>query len=195
MYITATLEGWRIPEVPPDPALRATLEARTNKALLDALRELDPQTAASIDAQNPRRLVRALEVCLITGRPFSELRQKDPPGFDILPYVLTMPREDLYQRADARVESMLERGWIDEAQALIEKGYDGPSMSALGYPQIGAFLQGELSHEDMATGIKNATHKFIRRQYTWLRGHNPGWQWITRQEDTRAVIEKWLDRS
>ena len=192
MYITATLEGWRIPEVPPDPALRASLEARTNEGLLDELRNLDPKTADSIDAKNPRRLVRALEVCLITGRPFSELRQKEPPGYDILPYVLTMPREALYERADARVDMMLERGWIDEARALIEKGYEGPSMSALGYPQIGQHLRGELSLEDMKTSIKNATHKFIRRQYTWLRGHDPGWRWIESGEDERAAIGAWL---
>jgi tRNA dimethylallyltransferase len=195
MYITATLEGWRIPEVPPDPALRAMLEARTNEALLSQLRDLDPQTAARIDAQNPRRLVRALEVCLITGRPFSELRQKEPPGYNILPFALSMPREELYQRADARVESMLENGWIDEVRMLIEKEYEGPSMSALGYPQIGAFLRGELSQDDMLTAIKNATHRFIRRQYTWLRGHDPGWRWITAGEDQRAVIEGWLNRS
>ena len=192
LYITATLEGWRIPEVPPDPALRALLEARTNEALLSELRHLDPKTAASIDVQNPRRLVRALEVCLLTGRPFSELRQKDPPGYDILPFVLTMPREALYQRADARVEAMLQRGWIDEVRELVEKGYAGPSMSALGYPQIMQHMRGEMSYDDMLTAIQNATHKFIRRQYTWLRGHNPGWRWIESDEDQRGVIEGWF---
>jgi tRNA dimethylallyltransferase len=138
--------------------------------------------------------VRALEVCLITGRPFSELRRKEPPGYDILPFALTMPRAELYQRADARAESMLGRGWVAEVRALIEKGYDpsAPSMSALGYPQIGQHLRGELPHAEMLIAIQRATHRFIRRQYTWLRGHDPGWRWIEADEDQAAVIEAWL---
>jgi tRNA dimethylallyltransferase len=194
MYITATMEGWQVPEVPPDPDLRAQLEAMSKAELLDKLKVLDPLTVERIDADNPRRLVRAVEVCLLTGRPFSELRTKSPPNYDGLYFALTMERADLYARADKRVEIMLERGWLEEIERLQKMGFpeDAPAMTALGYPQMLAHLRGELALAEAVTAIQNATHRFIRRQYTWLRGHDAGWRWITPDEDAAPIIENWL---
>lgn len=190
LYITAVMEGWQIPEVPPNPELRAELEQKSAEELFAQLEPLDPITAARIDRSNPRRLVRALEVTLTTGRPFSELRQKNPPDYEALYLALTMDRAALYAQADARVDSMLATGWIEEAQKLQGYAPTLPSMSALGYPQIFAYLRGELAYEEMRQQIQHATHKFIRRQYTWLRGHDPGWQWIT--QDVSPQIANWL---
>lgn len=197
LYITATLEGWQTPEVPPDPRLRAELEAMTNAELLARLAALDPLTAATIDADNPRRLVRALEVCLVTGRPFSEQRTKQPLPVDARYFALTLPREELYARADARLGRMIAAGWLDEVETLLKMGYAPslPAMSALGYPQICAVLCGDLSLDAAKIEIQRATRRYIRRQYTWLRGHDPGWQWITPQEDARAAIAAWLGRA
>lgn len=194
LYITAVMEGWQIPEVPPNPELRAELEQKSAEALFAQLQALDPTTAAQIDRSNPRRLVRALEVTLVSGRPFSELRQKSPPNYDALYFALTMQREALYQQADKRIEKMLDAGWVDEAKKLQEMGYapPTPSMSALGYPQIFAHLRGEISFDEMRQHIQFATHKFIRRQYTWLRGHDPGWQWIEPTADVANQIANWL---
>jgi len=195
LYITATLEGWTIPEVPPNPTLRADLEKRSNESLLAEIRELDPVTADRIDAQNPARLIRALEVCLETGRPFSELRQKSPPDYDILPFVLDMPREALYARADARVQAMLDAGWIAEVDHLQKSGYtaNAPAMTALGYPQIRSVLAGDMTLDEAVTLIHRATRRYIRRQYTWIRGHEPvpGWRWIMAEDDAQSQIANW----
>ncbi len=182
MYITAVLEGWQVPEIPPDPALRAELEAQTNAELFARLQDLDPITAQRIDPQNPRRLVRAVEVSLLSGRPFSELRRKNPPPYDVYPVALYMePRSALYARAEQRLQDWLARGWLDEVRALLAAGYDpaSPAMTALGYPQMVAHVRGELALDTAREIIAKATRGYIRRQLTWLRGHDPGWQWHT----------------
>lgn len=196
LYITAVMEGWTIPEVPPNPGLRAELEQKSPEALFSQLETLDPITAASIDRNNPRRLVRALEVTLSAGRPFSELRQKNVPDYDAAYFALTMDRAALYAQADSRVEKMLAAGWIEETRQLQARGYAPPlpAMSALGYPQIFAHLRGEISLDETRQQIQLATHKFIRRQYTWLRGHDPGWQWITPGQEVSPQVVDWLAR-
>lgn len=194
LYITAVLEGWQAPEIPPNPTLRAELEAMSNAALFAQLRELDPATAATIDPNNPRRLVRAVEVCLVSGQPFSEQRRKNPPDYDVLPFALTLPREELYARADARLDTMIAAGWLDETADLIQKGFGPPmpSMSALGYPQMIAVLRGEITLETAREQIKRATRSFIRRQYTWLRGHDAGWRWLESSQSAENEIAAWL---
>lgn len=198
LYITALIEGWQMPEVPPNPELRARLEALSKGELLAQLQELDPLSAQTIDADNPRRLVRAVEVCLESGRPFSELRRKTPPDYQLLPLALTLPRETLYARADTRVDQMLAAGWVEEVRHLTQDlGYSPslPAFSALGYPEIAAHLRGEMTLAEAREKIKFATHHFIRRQYTWLRGHPPlggEWVWFEPHEDVRPKIEAWL---
>jgi tRNA dimethylallyltransferase len=199
LYITALLEGWSAPEVPPDPELRAQLEAQPLSDLMTQLAALDPTTAATIDRANPRRVIRALEVCLLSGQPFSALRRKSPPNYDVLAFVLDMPRPDLYARADGRVLTMLEKGWIEETRHLLEdRGYDPrlPALSALGYPVIAAHLRGELTLPQAIERIQLDTHHFIRRQYTWIRGHVPvtGWHWLAPGQQTEAQIAAWLEK-
>lgn len=203
-YVSALIEGWQIPNVPPDPDLRAELEAEAEAegwpALLARLQTLDPVYAQQVDAQNLRRVIRAIEVCLATGRPYSDFRQKQPPPYTILEMGLTLERSQLYERADQRVEHMLAAGLIDEVQALLERGYDWslPAMSSLGYLEIGQYLRGEIDLDEARTRMCNGTHSFIRRQYTWFRKHNAHAYWV---QSTPAgaqllldTITRWLDR-
>ncbi len=201
-YITAVVEGWGIPEVPPNPALRAELEqyaAEHGAAALHArLEQRDPVAAARIDPRNVRRVVRALEVCLEAGQPISALQRKSPPPYRILQLGLTLPREQLYARADARIERMLETGLLAEVRRLLDAGYtwDCPAMSGLGYIQWKAHLAGEASYEDAVAAIRRQTRVFIRRQYTWFRGHDSGIRWLEAQtvapDDVIVSIRTWL---
>jgi tRNA dimethylallyltransferase len=113
-YVTAVVEGWRTPSVLPNPALRAELEAfaaeHGPEALFGRLRALDPESAARMDPRNVRRTVRALEVCIESGQPFSAQRLKSPPPYRVLELGPTMNRERLYQRLDARIDRMLAQG-------------------------------------------------------------------------------------
>jgi tRNA dimethylallyltransferase len=184
-YVTAVLEGWSAPEVAPDPTLRAELESLSAAELYARLAPLDPVTAARIDRNNARRLVRALEVCILSGRPFSEQRQKHPPPFAVLEIGLNMARESLYLRLDARIDQMMADGLLGEVERLVNMGYgwELPAMSGLGYAQLGMYLRGEVGLGEAVTLIKRATRDFVRRQDTWFRRHGSP-TWLIGEPDT-----------
>jgi len=184
LYVRAVLEGWAIPQVPPNPHLRAVLELEAKRCggidLHRWLSTLDPVAASRIDGRNVRRVIRALEVCLATGRPISGLQTRKPPPYRILRIGLTMPREMLYSRIDRRVGKMMAQGLVEEVEELVAKGYgfDLPAMSGLGYRQIGLYLQGEVTLEEAVALIKRETRRFVRQQYTWFRLANPKIRWF-----------------
>jgi len=183
-YVTAVVEGWGIPRVPPNEQLRAALcrqaEIEGEEALHARLREVDPAAAERIDPRNVRRVVRALEVYLETGRPISELQRKKPPPYRILQIGLTLDRQELYRRIDERVDRMIEEGLVDEVRGLVEQGYsyDLPAMSGLGYQQIGLYLRGEVSLEEAIQFIKHHTHRFVRHQYNWFGLDDAAIRWF-----------------
>lgn len=201
-YLTAVVEGWRIPEVAPNQMLRAELEAFAAQhgalALHQRLAQVDPAAARAIDPRNVRRVVRALEVCLETGQPISALQRKQPPPYRIVQHGLTLERAALYRRADDRLDDMLRQGFLEEIRQLLARGYDPhlPSMSGLGYRQlIPHLLHGQPLGEALAAA-RHATHDFIRRQYTWFRGHDSGILWHN-MDDLAAnrfieAVERWL---
>lgn len=187
-YVAAVLEGWRIPEVPPQPEIRAELEGLAAEHGSDALHArlaaLDPLAASRIDHRNVRRVIRALEVCLATGRPISEQQQKQPPPYDIFQIGVTRPRPALYERIDRRVDAMLAAGLVDEVAALASRGYawDLPAMTGLGYRQIGQFLAGEVSLDEAVALIKKGTRRFVQQQYNWFRPADPRLRWFDPDE-------------
>ena len=183
-YVWALLEGWRVPRVPPDRKLRAELEAVVKRegpqALTEELARVDPESAARIDPRNLRRVIRALEVHRLTGRPLSDWRTREPPEFATTVIGLTCPREELYRRIDARVDVMLASGLVDELRGLLERGYgcDLPAMSGVGYRQLCQHLAGELSLDDAVARIKTESHRLARMQHTWFRAGDPRIHWI-----------------
>ena len=197
-YVLAVVEGWGIPEVAPRPALRAALEGLGEAELARWLAALDPAAAGRIDSRNVRRVVRALEVTLVTGRPISELQRKTPPPYDVLIIGLLMKRQSLYARIDARVDAMMAAGLLDEVRRLRDAGYsrDLPSMSGLGYRQLLAYLDGEMSLEAAVERIKFETHRFARQQATWFRRDDPRIAWFDletgRAEQIVTFVEGWL---
>ncbi len=200
-YITATLEGWHAPEVPPDEPLRAALRNEAEQSGTDALYArllaLDPGAADLIDPRNVRRVIRALEVCLTTGQPFSAQRTKSPPPYRILEIGLRLDREVLGVRLDARIDAMLANGLLDEVRGLLEAGYDRhlPALSSLGYGQMIAYLSGEMTLEAAVEAFKRATRSFARRQMTWFTRHGaPVWfdVSVTPLDVIQSLVETWL---
>lgn len=183
-YVRAVLEGWRIPAVAPDRELRAALEKEARDLGSDALHArlavLDPVAAARIDRRNVRRVIRALEVCIVTGRSISELQAKSPPSHRILRIGVTRPRAELRSRIEARVAGMIASGLVDEVRRLAEAGYgwDLPALSGLGYRQIGACLRGEMAFDTTVAEIVTATWRFVQQQYNWFRLDDPDIRWI-----------------
>jgi len=190
LYIRGLLEGYTLVEVPPDPALRQTLEARDSESLMAELRNRDPETAERVHPRNRRRLVRALEVCLQTGRPFSEFNRRVPPGYPRLKLGLRLPRPLLDERIGRRLEAMVRAGWVEEVRALAEKGW-GPRLRRLrilGYPELLDVVEKVRSLESALEEIARATRRYARRQETWLRAE-PGLEWMDVPQATLEVAE------
>lgn len=196
LYLRAVVEGLRIPEAPPDPQLRAELEAflaeQGRDALFQRLQQLDPATAAVIDRQNPRRVLRALEIFLTTGQSKVALEGAHPPPYRFLQLVLDRPRPNLYDRIDRRVDAMIAQGLIAETQRLLAAGYRPPlpAITSLGYREIIAYLEAGLPLPQAIEKIKTETHRFVRHQYTWFR-KLPNLLWFTLpEENLEAVTER-----
>ena len=175
LYTNAVLEGWIIPRVAPDPVIRARLERESEtlgpEALHLRLHELDPVAASRILPTNTRRLIRALEVIEATGKPISEQQAKESPPYRVLTLLLECERDELYRRIDARIDRQIARGLVDEVAHLHSLGYafSLPSMSGLGYRQIGDYLLGRATLPEAIQRIKWDTHAFARHQGNWFR--------------------------
>jgi tRNA dimethylallyltransferase len=171
-YIQAVVDHLDIPRVPPQMELRTRLETRPLGELLGQLEELDPESAATIDRNNRRRVIRALEVCIVSGKPFSQQRGIASPLYESLLLGIRWPRDVLYRRIDTRVDERMQQGMVQEVQALLDRGIDHQRLEALGleYRYISRWLQGKFSSEaEMVQRLKYAIHDFTRRQLTWFR--------------------------
>ena len=183
LYVWGFLEGMSIPHVPPNPQLRTRLEAEAatlgHQALHDRLRSVDPDAATTIDARNVRRVIRALEVFEISGIPFSKQVTKKGLQYPVLIIGLTAPRDLLHQRADARVDAMIDAGFVDEVSDLLMRGYGPnlPSMSGVGYKQFGSYLGGESTLEEATEKTRTETHRLIRHQAAWFKSGDPRINW------------------
>ncbi len=171
-YIQAVVDHLTIPSIPPQLELRQRLELRPLAELLVQLEQLDPRSAASIDRNNPRRVIRALEVCIVSGKPFSEQRGSAAPLYRTQLLGIHWPREELYRRIDERVDQRMQQGMQQEVCDLLARGISYERLEALGleYRFIGRLLRGELSSEaQMLERLKYAIHDFTRRQLSWFR--------------------------
>jgi tRNA dimethylallyltransferase len=200
-YVRAVTQGWTPPEVKPDERLRGELEKLKEEQGADWLHEklatLDPAAAEKIDPRNVRRTIRALEVTLNTGKPFSQQRGQSDSPYKLLNIGLNRPREELYQRVDERIEAMFETGLLDEVRGLLEKGYSPelPPMSAIGYRECVRVVQGELTTEQAKVEMRRATRVFVRRQANWFKEDDPDIHWFyAGASDLADLVENFIRR-
>jgi len=201
-YIWAVVRGWDVPEVAPNLPLRHALEQWSHDIGKDGLHQrlirLDPQAAARIDARNLRRTIRALEVILTTGKRFSEQRTQSPPLYNTLILGLRRPRPELYERIDARIDAMFQAGLVDEVQGLLESGYspDLPPLSAIGYREVIAYIQGSITLEGAKVQMRRLTRTYVRRQANWFKPHDPQIRWFpvspSTVDEMEAVVSGWI---
>ena len=198
-YIEAVVDGLR--PAPRDDRLRAWLDRAESgeggAARLDAwLERLDGAASREIDPRNRRRVLRAIEVMLLTGRRFSEVgRQRDPP-LDAIFIALHRERDELYKRIRARLDAMVAAGWLDELRLLLAMGYSTalPSMSATGYGELAGVVRSERPLAEALQRVEFATHAFVRRQETWLR-RDARVQWVEAagpglREEVLAMVQR-----
>ena len=190
LYFKAFLEG--LGEAPAtDSKLRAELEAASFESLLTELRARDPAAYAQIDKQNPRRVIRAVEVIRLTGKKFSEQRaewkaesgKRKAEKF----FCFTRSAEDLHRRINVRVDEMFRRGLVDETRELLKRGLaeNKFAMQAIGYRQVVEHLQGERDLAATIELVKIRTRQFAKRQLTWFRRHG-NCEWIELKPDNSA---------
>ena len=165
------------------------------------LSALDPRAAEKIDFRNSRRTIRALEVIFNTGKPFSEQSRAGESDYDVFMLGLTLPRDELYRRVDARIQAMIDKGFEDEVRFLLEQGYDPdlPAFSAIGYREMIAYVQGKTDLETAVRMMKKRTRIFIRHQTNWFKPDDRRIHWFDPTqvdlEEIEAEIRGWLNQS
>lgn len=182
LYIDAVCKG--IDDMPDvDPLLRQQLQERWHndglQPLMAELERLDPVYAATVDRNNPKRVLHGLELCLLTGRPYSSFRRQTPKErpFKLIKLCLDMDRKALYQRIDKRVEQMMALGLLDEARGLLpHRGLN--ALNTVGYKELFAYFDGLCSLDEAVRHIQFNTHKYARKQLTWFR-RDPDYHWFS----------------
>ena len=196
LYIKAIVDNLQIPKVKPDKNLRKKIEKEIKRRGLDfvwkKLLKLDPGAEEFVQKDNPRRVIRALEVCLKTKKRFSELRKIGKPLFDILQIGLKISRQSLYRRINQRVEKMIKDGLVNEVKNLLRKYSPTlPAMSGIGYKEIINFLQGKIAFKEAIEEIKKNTRRFARRQITWFK-KDKRIHWVKNYQEAKKLVSNFL---
>jgi len=193
-YVHAVTKGWTPPRIKPNPELRRELEKAADVNgpiwLHDRLAAIDPSAAGKIDPRNVRRTIRALEVILTSGILFSEQKGQSPSPYSLVQVGLSMPRVELYQRIDARIDAMFEQGLLGEVAGLLDKGYspDIPTLSAIGYRECAKVIEGTLTIEEAKIQMRKATRIFVRRQSNWFKENDPGISWFDPNSSIQEIF-------
>jgi tRNA dimethylallyltransferase len=192
LYIQAVVDNLKIPRVKPDKKLRIKLEKLSNRELFQRLKKLDSLAASAIDSRNKRRLIRALEVCLLTKKPFSKQKQKGQPLFEILEIGLKLNKGTLNKKIEQRVKKMLRTGLIEEVKKLSKKySFNQPALSSIGYQEIHQCLQGKISLKKAEELIINHTRQYARRQMTWFK-RDKRINWVKTYSDAKRIITDFI---
>ena len=190
MYIDAVCNG--IDDIPTvDDQTRAWMKRRLAEeglpALVQELKELDPEHYSIVDKQNPRRVVHALEICHMTGKTYTSFRtnsKKERP-FRILKIGLNRPREELYDRINRRVDQMMADGWLDEARNVYPLRHLN-ALNTVGYKELFLYFDGTWPLEEAVERIKGNTRRYMRKQLTWFK-RDPEIHWFTPDETDEIV--------
>lgn len=176
LYLNALINGYNFPQIEKNDELRKQLETEAKekglKVLHERLQKIDPESALKIHPNDEFRIVRALEIFELTGKPKSQIATKGnsilPKDFELVE--IEMDRDKLYERINLRVEEMFRKGLVDEVKSLLEKySPELTSMQALGYKEVVKYLKKELTLEECVEQVKQGTRNFAKRQLTWFR--------------------------
>ena len=193
LYISSIIDNFKIPTVAPNKKLRKKIENEINKygieKIYQKLLKLDPEAEKFIQKNNVHRIIRALEVCLSNGKLFSQQRQKNKPLFNVLQLGIKTSREKLCKKINQRVDQMIKNGLLEEVIGLSKKyHWNLPSMSGIGYKQMGMYLRNEISLDAAIELIKRDTRRYARRQMTWFK-KDKRIIWISTQKQAEKLIE------
>ena len=192
-YIQSIVDGVIIPEVKPDWKLRSKLEKLTTEQMFDKLVELDPRRAESIDKNNPRRLIRALEIVLKSKRPVGRLNQ-DKPNYETLFMGITKPQEELKRRIHQRLTKRLKNNaMINEIKKLHKSGISWRRFEEFGleYRSVAQYLQNKITYQEMVNNIQIESEHYAKRQMTWFK-RNKRIHWVKNYKEAEKLSKKFL---
>ncbi|MEK7680536.1 MAG: tRNA (adenosine(37)-N6)-dimethylallyltransferase MiaA [Patescibacteria group bacterium] len=192
LYIWALVENLDIPKAAPNQELRKRFEKKSKAELVALLKKVDPESAKRIDLKNPRRVLRALEVFTFTGESFYKQRTKSKPLFNALQIGINMPKAELYKRIETRVDRQIADGLIEETKKLAEKyPWTLPSMSGIGYRQVGCYLRGEVTKDEAVEMLKKDTRNYAKRQTTWFK-RDQRINWVSDPAEAEKLVRRFL---
>ena len=192
LWISAVIDNLDLSKTPSDQTLRLELESRLLSDLFAEYKKLDPIGAETIDRDNKRRVLRALEVTKLTGKPFSQSQTRGEPKYDVLQIGLNVDREILNIRINDRVDEMIGRELVTEVRRLREKyGCSIDAMTGIGYRQVCEFLEGRSSLKDAIEQIKIDSRHYAKRQMTWFK-RDVRIQWINKSTDAMNLVKQFL---
>lgn len=193
LYVQAVVDNLKIPPVPPQTKLRAELEKLSLSKLQERLKQADPVGYEAIDQQNPRRLIRAIEVSETTGIPFSKLKSAGPPRFDLLMIGIRKTRDSLQTRLERRFNERLERGMVKEVEKLHHQGVSWEQFEAFGleYRRLAEYLQGKLTYQEAVEKARADLFKFAKRQMTWFK-RDKRIHWVESEDEAEQLVSNWL---
>lgn len=193
LYISAIIDNPTYTKVEPNEKLRAELATLSVEELRERLRDLDLLALDIIDIDNPRRLIRAIEVVTATGKRWGEQQVKGAPWVNALQIGIEVEKEALYDRLNHRVDAMVAAGLVTEVRMLYEKfGGECTAMTGIGYRQIVSFLKGECELREAIEQIKVDTRHYAKRQLTWFK-RDPRIVWVKSLDEARALVDKFLN--
>ncbi len=194
LYIYALVDQWSIPEVKPDANLRERLAKLSPSALLAKLTRLDPVRASSVEPQNKRRIIRAIEIVTKTKRPVPSLQKQQLP-YPVLFLGIAQSKENLKKRIAKRLDAMIRQGLLAEVQKLKAQGLSWKRINELGfeYKYAAAHVRKEISKREMISKIEKATRDFVRRQMSWFK-KDPRIHWIKNLKEAKLLVRRFLSR-
>lgn len=192
LYVDALCDGFSLTGVPPNPQLRAELEALDTQALRERLLLLDSDPG--VELQNPVRMIRAIEILQAAGPPLRRLRTRTPPPWEPLKIGLTAPLDVIDRRLDERSRQQVERGLVAETQAALDAGVPetAPALTGIGYADTLTHLHGELTLAELPAAMARSNRRYVRRQLRWWR-RDPRVRWFEIEPDPLPAILNYVN--
>ncbi len=193
LYISAVVDNLEFPKIPPNRKLRKELEEKSTKELFEIYRKLDPEGAKYIDKNNKRRLIRAIEVCKISGIPFWRQRKKKKPLYEILQIGIKINKKKLEKKIAKRVNEMIKKGLEKEAEKLFKKYKNVPALDTIGYQEWKDYFNGKIKKEEVIEKIILHTKQYAKRQMAWFK-RDKRIHWVKNFKEAERVLQNFLKK-
>ncbi|OHA15573.1 MAG: tRNA (adenosine(37)-N6)-dimethylallyltransferase MiaA [Candidatus Tagabacteria bacterium RIFCSPLOWO2_01_FULL_42_9] len=197
LYISAIVNNLKIPKIKENKKLRMKLQKEINENGLDfvfkKLLALDPEAACIVDSKNPRRVIRALEIAIVSGKKFSKQRRIGKPLYNVLEIGLNPPAKLLHKKISERIKQMFEAGLIDEVKKLVKKyGHNCKAFNAIGYGEVIDYLRARMSLKEAMEQMNKNTRRYAKRQMTWFIKYNPKAHWTKQKNEAFHLVKRFL---